>query len=279
MKKRTKIFDFYIESNLHVAFATACLVLITQEQTQKNSIEYSHFFIFFSTLLGYQFIRIFNDCNCNFSIISSNFKKQTTASLVIIIISFIGSLYFGVRIGVSQLWILVFPSIITIWYTIPLVRIRGNNTSLRNFSSLKIFSIALVMSINTVLFPLQDQMADLQLWLVFLQRLFLVIVLVIPFDIRDMHNDSPSLQTLPQKLGVLKTKRMGFLYLILFFVISFLKSPSSGNSILTDLFVFIISLLFLVKSSENQTKYYASFWVESVPIIWWIVLVVTNYYL
>lgn len=277
--KPTKILDFYIDFNIHVAVAAACLVLVTQAHFEIEIIEFSPYFIFFSTLLGYQFIRIFNNCKCNIKTIRSNLKKQTPTVLIVSLFSILGSLYFGIKIGISYLWILIPSSIITIWYTIPLFKIKGNHTSLRNYPSIKIFSIALVWSINTVLFPLQDYSSEPQIWLEFLQRFFLIIVLLIPFDIRDIYNDATLLQTLPQKVGVLNAKKIGFLYLILFFVFSFFKQPLSAHLLISELLIVIISLLFLVKATTNQSKYYASFWVESIPIFWWVVLSFFSYYL
>jgi len=125
----------------------------------------------------------------------------------------------------------------------------------------------LVWSIHTVIFPLQEQLYDPQVWLLFIQRFFLVIVLTIPFDIRDMSMDSPFLQTLPQKIGVLNSKKTGVFYLTLFLFLSFLKQPFSTYVLLSDIIIFVSSLIFLVLASEYQSKYYASFWVESVPVL------------
>ena len=278
MKKLTKIFDFYIESNIHVAIAAACFVLITQLNFDIKHIEFATYFTFFSTVLGYQFIRIFDNCACTTKTLVNALKKQAFSTLLISFISLMGSFYFGLKVGVSYLVILIPSTIITIWYVIPFFRLSGNKTSLRNYPSIKMFSIALVWSINTVLFPLQNQLSEPQVWLEFTQRFSLVIVLIIPFDIRDMHKDTPMLKTLPQKVGVVNTKKIGFLYLILFFVFSFFKQPLFAHLIISELLIVIISLLFLVKASENQTKYYASFWVESVPILWWVVLSFFSYY-
>jgi 1,4-dihydroxy-2-naphthoate octaprenyltransferase len=129
-------------------------------------------------------------------------------------------------------------------------------------------SIALVWAISSVLFPLQGSMQDSQVWFEFAQRFFLIMALVIPFDIRDLNNDELHIQTLPQKLGVANSKKVGIIFLVFFFMIGFIKSPLTGTSVLSTLFVFVISLLLLTKSKENRSLYYASFWVEGVPILW-----------
>ena len=144
--------------------------------------------------------------------------------------------------------------------------------SLRTYPSIKIFSIALVWSIQTVIFPLQEHLTNPQVWLVFVQRFLLVIILIIPFEIRDKQKDHLFTQTFPQKTGVLSAKKIGFIYLILFFSLSYFKEPLSVGILLSDLVIFSLSLVLLVFATENQSKYYASFWVESIPIFGWAVL-------
>lgn len=194
-------------------------------------------------------------------------KKQTSSVLFINLVSLIGVSYYGLKIGLSNFWVLVPSLFITIGYAIPFFKINDRLCSLRTYPSIKIFSIALVWSIHTVIFPLQEQLYDPQVWLLFIQRFFLVIVLTIPFDIRDMSMDSPFLQTLPQKIGVLNSKKTGVFYLTLFLFLSFLKQPFSTYVLLSDIIIFVSSLIFLVLASEYQSKYYASFWVESVPVL------------
>ena len=225
-------------------------------------------FIFFSTLFGYQFIRIFENCSCNSKALLNALSKQTRSVLTLSLFSLIGSVFFAFRMGIHTLWILIPSSLITIWYALPLYKLHHKKVSLRSFPSLKIFSIALVWSINSVLFPLQDQLSNPQVWVAFIQRFSFILVLTIPFDIRDMYKDAPNLRTLPQVLGILKTKLLGVLFILLFVIIVFYKEPFSMYNRLSDLFIILVSFVFLLKSSSKQSKYYASFWVEAIPILW-----------
>jgi len=95
-----------------------------------------------------------------------------------------------------------------------------------------------------------------------LQRFLLVIVLMLPFEIRDLNYDSLKLGTIPQKIGVKNTKIIGVLLLMVFFF------ELTGNSILSMLIMLVVTLLFLVFSSKNQSRYYSAFWVESLPVMW-----------
>ena len=86
-----------------------------------------------------------------------------------------------------------------------------------------------------------------------------------------MHLDFKHIKTLPQKIGVEKTKKVGFVLLLFSLTMEFLMKASftSKNIFLGICFVL---LFLLMRSSQNQTKFYSSFWVESLPIVWWVLL-------
>lgn len=257
-----------MSSNIHVGIAVSCLVLISAFEQEERSITYSPHVVFFSTILGYHFIRVFENCECNLKEALNYLTKEPLSVLIVGILAFSGTCFFGFMIGIKSLLILIPATFITFWYAIPLFKYKGERVSLRNYPTVKIFSIAFVWAIVSVLFPLQNYLLETEVWIVFIQRFLLIMSLVIPFDIRDIRIDAPNLKTLPQQIGIVNAKRMGFLFLILFMGLSFLRYNFEIKHILSDLFVFVLSLGFLYKTKNEQSTYYASFWVESVPIIW-----------
>jgi len=100
-----------------------------------------------------------------------------------------------------------------------------------------------------------------------------ILVLILPFEIRDMKLDFKNLKTLPQKIGIEKTKKVGFVLLLFSLTMEFLITTSLSNKNIYLLISFIL-LLFLMRSSQNQSKFYSSFWVESLPILWWILILI-----
>ena len=104
-----------------------------------------------------------------------------------------------------------------------------------------------------------------------MQRFLIVVVLILPFDIRDAQYDAISLQTIPKKIGIEKTKRVGLGFMIFALLIEY---GINANNIFKNAFMifFFVVLVFLMRSKMNQSKYYSSFWVESLPIIWWLIL-------
>jgi uncharacterized membrane protein YczE len=100
---------------------------------------------------------------------------------------------------------------------------------------------------------------------------FLICALLIPFEIYDSKHDAITLQTIPQKFGVKKTKYLGYLFLICFCILSLQLQYE-----ILDIVIAIVIGLFIRFSSTKNTKYYTSFWVESIPILWWILVLIFN---
>ena len=101
-------------------------------------------------------------------------------------------------------------------YVIPLRAVLKN---LRSFYGLKIFIVSCCWTLLTGLFPL----LELSVWegdkIIYLGLYFLLIfVAILPFEIRDLSRDAADLGTVPQQLGVRKTRWLGLL--LLFFMLS-----------------------------------------------------------
>jgi hypothetical protein len=103
-----------------------------------------------------------------------------------------------------------------------------------------------------------------------LQRFFILTSLLIPFEIIDSKTDLETMNTLPQLLGINSSKIFGVILLIPFMVLEFLKP----NPSYVVLLISIITAMFIKFTSLKRNKYYTSFWVESIPILWLILLMV-----
>jgi hypothetical protein len=80
------------------------------------------------------------------------------------------------------------------------------------------------------------------------------------------------LQTVPQQIGVKRTKILGILLLIPFYFLEFLKSNFDEKQLIINLILVVLISLFLLFANEKRSRYYTSFWVESVPILWWLMV-------
>ncbi|MGB2759278.1 MAG: hypothetical protein WBC58_04915, partial [Maribacter stanieri] len=103
-------------------------------------------------------------------------------------------------------------------------------------------------------------------------------ILLVPFEIRDLKYDSASLKTLPQRVGVKGAKRIGYCWTVLFYAITFLKTDLDITHIMVKTILFVVLMLMIFKTELNQKKYFSSFWVEAIPLLWWVLFVISIKY-
>ncbi|MFD0964769.1 hypothetical protein [Pseudofulvibacter geojedonensis] len=149
-----------------------------------------------------------------------------------------------------------------------------NTKTLRSISGLKIFIIAICWVLIIVGIPIVEAevIMTADIYIKSLQIFFFVIAITLPFEIRDMDTDPSFLATIPQKIGVKNTKLLGLILLISFLLLEFFKDELLEQNLLVLPLVFVISVLAVLLSKEKQSKYYASFWVEGIPILWFLLI-------
>ncbi len=268
-------FKFYIYSNLHVALAGFAMVMVTNH-TFGILTDMPAFFVFFSIVLSYNFIRFYEIKTNRLEWFSKWFYKHKIKLLILVFLSFLGiaGILLGGFLSKKSLLLLLPFGLMTFFYVIPLGKIKGKELSFRNFPFIKIVSIAISWAGVMVLFPVLSAELPIttDVWIEFLQRFIFVIALTIPFDIRDIKNDAKSLQTIPQVLGVLESKYVGTFLLLVFVFLEFVKTTHIHY--LTALIVAVVTAVFLGLSSPKKSRFLTSFWVESIPIFWWILTII-----
>jgi hypothetical protein len=169
--------------------------------------------------------------------------------------------------------------ILTLLYTLPFFPNRRNA---RNWAGVKIYIVALCWVGVTVVLPVLNSGISItsDFYLKCTQRFILIFVLILIFEIIDLAKDDPHLKTVPQQIGVRRTKNLGYILLMIFCVLEFFNSNINGNfnfqffplQLVLIFAVAILVALFLFFVNETRSKYYTSFWVESVPIFWWLIV-------
>jgi hypothetical protein len=91
---------------------------------------------------------------------------------------------------------------------------------------------------------------------------------MLPFEIRDMNFDDLKLSTIPQKIGLFNTKKLAYFGILV--LIFFLYSNTSKLEIISISIMLTILCVFIVKSRPQNSFYYTAFWVEALPIFWWL---------
>lgn len=250
-----RLFDFYINSSIHVAVAVTCLVYITDFSNDLCKHIVYPITVFFATIIAYNFLKYHG-----IFFKSKGHYKKYYSILIVTLISSLGFLctflilkrVLQIPIVIAGLFVLIYPF-------------------LRKYGWLKIFLVSFVVTIISVYIPfILVKPIFLDFYISLIQRFFILISLLIPFEILDSKKDAISLQTLPQKFGIKPAKLFGILLVIPFMFFEFLKV----NYSFVVLPIGIITVLSIYFSSLERNKYYTSFWVESIPIFWWLFLVV-----
>lgn len=272
MRAFKSILDFYINSSIHVALAIVAMSCVTCLEFAIVLDISVLSFIGFASITGYNFVKYFGLAKFHHRSLSNKLKTIQIFSLV----CFLAMCYFLMQLSATSLVVISVFAVITFLYAIPLLPNRffiDKKKKLRSVGGLKVYIIALVWSGVTVVLPLINDAYHMHSDVVIsaIQRFIFVIVLMLPFEIRDLNYDSLKLATIPQRIGVKRTKIIGFILSVLLVALEFFKNDINLNHLLSLVVIIFTTLMFLKFSTRLQGKYYSSFWVESIPI-WWLVL-------
>src|SRR5690554_894722 len=222
MKLPKLIFDFYINSSTHVALAVVALTGITVLEFKLTVPKALWLFLLSGAITGYNFVK--------YAKIAGLHHRRLAFSLKTIQIfsgfSFMLFLFCSFNLPLKVLLITAFLGIPTVLYAVPFVHKRN----LRSLSGIKIFVVALTWAGITVIVPIVAGNGNISadLLVTFLQRVLIVVVLMLPFEIRDVPFDSLNLKTLPQQIGILGTKFLGGGILIFCLAMEFLKHATDA---------------------------------------------------
>jgi hypothetical protein len=268
MKLLKQIFDFYLNSSIHVALSCYALVHITFHVFHIQYDEPMALFVFFGTIVGYNFVKYDALVRVKRNPIGMQLKVIAVFSFISVIL--VGYYFFHLK-RITQI-VSVGIFVITALYTLPFFPNRKNA---RNWAGVKIYIVAMCWVGATLVLPLINAglPSTLDFFIKCLQRFILVFVLILVFEIIDLANDDPHLQTVPQTIGVKWTKYLGFLLLIPFWVLEVFIATFNYHDAIINLIMVLVLMLFIAFANPNRSKYYTSFWVESVPILWWLMIV------
>ena len=146
-------------------------------------------------------------------------------------------------------------------YAIPL---GSKFSNWRNRKGWKLYLVVLSWICLTVGLPLAsksyfDPLLFIKLGV--LQGIY-ILVAILPFEIGDMISDEISLQTLPQRYGVRRVKRIGFVLLGLGLLFSIYAFGLDSRITRSSIFIFVLLGGCLWKSHPKQSVYYSRFWVS-----------------
>jgi hypothetical protein len=207
-------------------------------------------FVFFATLFTYNFQRRVGDLN-------EDRRFSDTESLMMGA-GLAGMILFSFGLQWKQLTLLLPMGVLSILYAFPVVPVDGAKKSLRQLPYAKLWIIVLVWTVTSSWIPLMDAVVPEQLSLYILQQGFFITALTIPFDIRDLEEDGPEQRTLPQMIGVRKSRWIALLSLTLSAVFGSVLLTVAGEYVLPLVFhlgVCAVSSFLIFRSSRSDLFY------------------------
>lgn len=263
--KRT--FDFYLQGSIHVALSVYSLIRVTDILLHLKPDYYMAGFGFFGTIVGYNFVKYDAIARSGTPELSVKLKWFIALSAV----AFIGTIYCFFHLQwITQIVSGVFL-LITALYTLPFFPNRKNA---RSWAGLKIYIVALCWVGVTFILPVLNAGVPMEtdFFIICIKRFILIVVLLFVFEIIDLAWDDPHLKTVPQQIGVKRTKQLGILLLLLFLVLELFQIDESWPRFFINSGLIAITAGFLVFANEQRSKYYTTFWTESIPVLWWLLL-------
>ncbi|MCX2720721.1 hypothetical protein [Lentiprolixibacter aurantiacus] len=263
MKLLKDVFKFYLHSSIHVGLAVLSLLWATSYFLNNIPGKGLSIFVFCSTIATYNFIKYGVEAH-KYLIVSNRYHRSI--QFFSIANQGLALIYIG-QLNKSGLILLLFVAFLIAIYAIPIYPRLKN---LRNYGIPKVLLVALVWTLITSLLPMLqfDVVWGWDRYLDLTQRFLLILVLMVPFEIRDLNVDLPELRTIPQRIGETATKALGYSLAIVYFLLTFLKDDLHPQELMNQAVLLLLLILILVSTSRRQSEYYAAFWVEAVPVIW-----------
>jgi len=260
MKWIKLLLDVYVKGSIHVALSVFSMSSLSLLSLNKIIPESQLLMVFFASYVYYNLIKFapvrFKGTNQP-TIFWNWLKLSTLLSLLIL-------LFLVKDLSKDSWFIFALSSFFGILYVqkelLPISRENG---------WIKAFLVSLVWALVTAALPftfLNENWFGLNIVSLFFSHFFLVLALLVPFEIRDISIDKLMLPNLPQQLGVQKIKWVGYLSLILS-IILWLLATDLGVSYQWVYFIFYFITAALIAGSRiDRPQSYTSLWVEAIPI-------------
>lgn len=279
-------FDFLLFSNLFMALCAVAQALVTFMLIGSKPVYPVLAILFLSTIFIY-----------NFSILLSKPKHPGSSTLkrvrwffaqyklmvAITLVSAMLLLPLFFLVSAKSRFLLIFLSILSLGYGMPLFSIGRQRFGLRNIPGLKLLLIGLTWALSVVLLPIFEAenihritVSDSDILLLTAKRFLFITAMAIPFDIRDLFQDRKlGLKTVPVVFGeknaylLCQILLAGYLVLLLLF---------RNHGFDTNFFALTITILLggwlISRSKFEKNEYYYFFYVDGVLILQYVLMLI-----
>ncbi len=287
-----KIFRFIVFRNVFIAICAVFMVWETQWFLGiPLQITPLILFVFFATFFEYNLHIIAG----RFSFIhpleslSHLFSPEVSPTLKFCIVSgFLGCVATFFMLEKLMMAGFIISGLITLSYSLPMVKRNGKFIRLREFTYLKVFTVAMGWTLITVAVPLLPYLQTFskpELALILIRRFLFIFAITIPFEIRDMERERKFGNTsLPMLFGIRAMKSAGILMLVLFCLLCGLQEKfllydvASGKTFFYPFTLSAIAAAYLIlNASDKKSKWYFKFWTDGTMILQFLLLLLFNH--
>ena len=264
------IIRFFINTNIWVAFCVLGLVFSAEILLGVTNLKISQF-VFLATIFAYNFQRLVRFKKGHQHSCKDWLKHNRKLIYLLVFISATLSTYLFFDFKLTTQTAILLVGVLSVFYPF----------GLRKIPFLKIFIISFVWAFSTMMLLVLEnniQISQSIIWQLISLFLF-VFAITIPFDIRDIDYDTKNVVTIPLFFGVRRAKIIAVFSLFLCSFISFfqhLEMSLSLQNLLALIMLYILSAILIVKSDKKNTKIYFSFWVESLSLFSYFLLVISE---
>jgi len=204
-------------------------------------------------------------------------QKNKKPLLILAIISGLISLGCSFFMSLPMILLLIPLGLISVFYTVPFIKIGGLKISLRKIPFIKIGLIAFVWSGICVLLPALEiygtfSQINMGVMLLMFERFLFVFAITIPFDVRDISLDKANnVITIPKLIGFKKSLKLAGLLLFVTAILSilnyFLFNYYSVYHVITLCLVYFIAIILVNKTTEKSEDQFYLGWIDGTMIL------------
>ena len=219
-------------------------------------------FLFFSTLLVYSLHRIVGLRKARGVRMTERYKvieRYKTHILFYAVLSVLACLYYFFQMEWKAQLFIACLGLVSITYVLPVFK----GKRLRDFNFVKVFVVAVTWSAICCLMPLINAGHEIGLvhYLYFLESIFFVFAITLPFDIRDMKLDNfVGVKTLVLSLGKTKSFILVRTALAIALLLALLVSIVGGTYqyVISRVLIYSFLFFYVPRLREDMNDYYFS---------------------
>ena len=281
------VLDFLLFSNIFISLCAVAQALVTYQLLNVKPEQNILALLFFATLAQYNFSILLSKPvkpqNSPFRRVKWIFSHHRLM-ITLTIIAMLSLIPLLLLLSMPSQILLIFLGVLSVAYALPIFSFNNKRFGLRNILGIKLFLIAIVWSLSTVLLPIVEMentvgftLSSRETILLVAKRFLLVAAITIPFDIRDLFQDrSSALKTIPVLLGEKKAYAFCQIILSIYLGLRFLFTDRfDQNFIALSLTIFLAGWL-IFKSNFTKDEYYYFLYLDGILILQFLMLIAVN---